>query len=99
MNTPDDVVRLREEMIGELRVLGGVRSEAVEAAMRAVPRHVFAPGVPLEQVYAARTTVWPKYDSTGRMTSTVSAPHIQAVQLEQADVRPGMRVLLITLCF
>jgi protein-L-isoaspartate(D-aspartate) O-methyltransferase len=29
------------------------------------------------------------------MTSTVSAAHIQAVQLEQADVRPGMRVLEI----
>lgn len=96
MNTlHDQTAPLRETMIAELRAMGGIRSEPVAAAFRAVPRHLFVPDAPLELAYAANATVWPKHDGTGRMTSTVSAAHIQAVQLEQADVRPGMRVLEI----
>lgn len=91
----DDTAPLREAMIEELRVLDGIRSEPVAAAFRAVPRHLFAPDVPLDVAYAANTSVWPKRDGAGALTSTVSAAHIQAVQLEQADVRPGMRVLEI----
>ena len=91
----DEARSLREAMVEQLRSLDGIRSEAVAVAFRAVPRHVFAPGAPLVQVYEATTTVWPKHDGTGRMVSTVSAAHIQAVQLEQAEVRPGMRVLEI----
>jgi protein-L-isoaspartate(D-aspartate) O-methyltransferase len=87
--------QLREAMIEQLHSLDGIRSEAVAAAFRTVPRHVFAPVAPLEQVYDATATVWPKHDGAGRMVSTVSAAHIQAVQLEQADVRSGMRVLEI----
>ncbi|GAA2536958.1 methyltransferase, FxLD system [Pseudonocardia hydrocarbonoxydans] len=91
----DETIPLRDVMVEQLRSLGGVRSEPVAAAFRAVPRHTFAPDAPLTQVYDATTTVWPKHDGAGRMTSTVSAAHIQAVQLEQADVRWGMRVLEI----
>jgi protein-L-isoaspartate(D-aspartate) O-methyltransferase len=82
-------------MIDQLRALDGIRSEPVAAAFRTVPRHLFVPDAPVELAYAANAALWPKHDSAGRMTSTVSAAHIQAVQLEQADVRPGMRVLEI----
>jgi protein-L-isoaspartate(D-aspartate) O-methyltransferase len=91
----DQTAPLRDAMIEALRASDGIRSEEVAAAFRAVPRHVFAPDAPVELAYAANATLWPKHDGTGRMTSTVSAAHIQAVQLEQADVRPGMRVLEI----
>ncbi|MGH3589061.1 MAG: methyltransferase, FxLD system, partial [Pseudonocardia sp.] len=96
MNTfHDQSDALREAMVAELRGMGGIRSEAVATAFRAVPRHLFAPDAPVESVYAANATAWSKYDDAGRMTSTVSAAYIQAVQLEQAQVRPGMRVLEI----
>lgn len=91
----DEFVELRQAMVEQLRALDAVRSDAVETAFRAVPRHLFAPGAEPEHVYDATATVWPKHDGSGRMVSTVSAAHIQAVQLEQADVRPGMRVLEI----
>jgi protein-L-isoaspartate(D-aspartate) O-methyltransferase len=44
--------KLRMALVDELRGNGSVRSAAVEAAMRAVPRHVFLPEVPLERAYA-----------------------------------------------
>jgi protein-L-isoaspartate(D-aspartate) O-methyltransferase len=82
-------------MVEQLRALGGLRSERVAAAFSTVPRHLFAPGLSPDRVYAANTSLWPKHNADGLLTSTVSAAHIQAVQLEQADVRPGMRVLEI----
>ncbi|NUW30843.1 methyltransferase, FxLD system [Nonomuraea sp. SMC257] len=64
----------------------------VEAALRAVPRHLFAPEVPLEKAYA-RDIVEVKRSEQGALISTMSAPEIQAMQLVQADIGPGMRVL------
>lgn len=90
-----EAATLREAMVDELRALGGVRSEPVAHAFRTVPRHLFAPAVPMGVVYEANSPVWPKHNDRGTVTSTVSAAHIQAVQLEQADVQPGMRVLEI----
>jgi hypothetical protein len=43
--------QLRMALVDDLRAKGSVRSAAVEAAMRAVPRHVFLPGAPLEQAH------------------------------------------------
>ena len=86
---------LVEMMIAELRTINALRSPTVEAAMRAVPRHVFAPGVNLPEVYAPRTAVVTITDAHGLPTSSVSAPEIQAFMLEQARIEPGMRVLEI----
>lgn len=91
----DDAATLREAMVTALRDEGLITTEIVAAAMNAVPRHDFAPGEPLEKVYHTNTTLVPKIDAEGRQTSVVSASHIQAVQLEQADVRSGMNVLEI----
>ena len=82
-------------MVARLRDEGLITTDSVAAAMNAVPRHDFAPGEPLENVYQTNTTLVPKVDAQGRQTSVVSASHIQAIQLEQADVRPGMNVLEI----
>lgn len=86
---------LREVMIADLRELGAIRNGRVAQAFRAVPRHLFAPGETLEAAYAANSSVVTRRDERGVALSTVSAAHIQATMLEQAALRPGMRVLEI----
>jgi len=86
--------QLRDRLTDELVAKGTIVSNEVEAALRAVPRHLFAPGVPLETAYA-NDTVRVKRDEYGITISSVSAPWLQAMMLEQAQVGPGMRVLEI----
>jgi protein-L-isoaspartate(D-aspartate) O-methyltransferase len=82
---------LRETMIKGLVEQEGL-SDRVAAAFRAVPRHVFAPEVSLEDAYA-NDVVITKRDERGIALSSVSAPWLQAMMLEQAQIQPGMRVL------
>lgn len=89
----DDAAGLRAAMVAGLRDEGLITSEAVAAAMNTVPREAFAPGEPLARVYETHTTLAPKIGADGRQTSVVSASHIQAIQLEQAGIEPGMNVL------
>lgn len=91
----DGAVAFRQGMVTELRDEGLITTDSVAEAMTAVPRHAFAPGEPLEKVYQTSATLAPKIGADGRQTSVVSAASIQAVQLEQADLRPGMTVLEI----
>lgn len=98
MTTPDnrpapDPAVARAAMVTALRDDGLITSSPVAAAMSTVPREAFAPGEPLGRVYATDATLAPKVGPDGRPTSVVSASHIQAIQLEQAAVEPGMRVL------
>ncbi|MYS19885.1 methyltransferase, FxLD system [Streptomyces sp. SID4948] len=92
---PARVNALREGLIAELRGLNALRSQAVEDALRAVPRHLFVPEDSLEKAYAAERALVTKRDERGVALSSVSAARIQAFMLEQADIRPGMRVLEI----
>lgn len=66
----------------------------VEAALRTVPRHLFAPEVPLEKAYANHSIVTKRNDH-GTLLSTVSAPWLQAMMLGQLQVASGQRVLEI----
>ncbi len=81
-------------MVSELRE-DTITSESVAAAFSVVPRHLFAPDEPLEAVYDANTPLVTKTGPDGTALSSVSAAHIQAVMLEQAEIEPGMRVLEI----
>jgi protein-L-isoaspartate(D-aspartate) O-methyltransferase len=72
---------------------GQIRSPAVEAAFRALPRHHFLPGLPLERVY--RDEAIPTHERDGVPISSSSQPAAMAIMLEQLDVRPGHRVLEI----
>ncbi|NEA27656.1 methyltransferase, FxLD system [Actinomadura bangladeshensis] len=94
--TPDlseeTATRLRNALVDKLRDEGTVRSERVEAALRAVPRHAFVPGVPLEQAYAD-DAVYTKQDSAGVSISAASQPTVAAMMLEQLQPAPGQRVL------
>ncbi|MFD5537809.1 methyltransferase, FxLD system [Streptomyces sp. NPDC127079] len=86
---------LRNQMVRHLIETGAVRSPQVVAAFRAVPRHLAAPEVEMEKAYNAESALITKTDETGVDISSVSAPRIQAMQIEQADIQPGMNVLEI----
>lgn len=86
---------LREKMVCKLRELGAIQSDSVVAAVSTVPRHLFAPGEPLETVYAATRAIVTKRNEHGAALSSLSESHIQATMLEQAQIEPGMRVLEI----
>lgn len=92
---PDEATRLRNTVVDTLSAEGWITSPEVEAVMRAVPRHEFAPEASLAAAYEPYAPVITKTDGFGVQLSSVSAPQIQALMLEQAQVRRGMRVLEI----
>lgn len=85
----------REEMVRQLVNTGAARDPRVVDAFRAVPRHLAVPEVTLAKVYDAEFAAVTKSDDTGVQISSVSAARIQAMQIEQAEIKPGMRVLEI----
>ncbi|OIV37458.1 methyltransferase, FxLD system [Mangrovactinospora gilvigrisea] len=87
--------RLGSALIQQLRDLDALRTTEVEQAFRAVPRHLFIPEASAEQAYEAERVEVTVRDPEGRALSSVSAARIQAFMLEQARIRPGMRVLEI----
>ncbi|MFD2024055.1 MULTISPECIES: methyltransferase, FxLD system [Promicromonospora] len=87
-------IGLREEMVQYLVEHGDARTPSVIAALRVVPRH-FVAGADPERAYSPEKPLVTKRSDEGVSLSSVSAARIQAMQLEQADLRPGMRVLEI----
>jgi protein-L-isoaspartate(D-aspartate) O-methyltransferase len=84
---------LRERLVDRLKAQGNIRTGLVEAAFRAVPRHVFLPEVGIADVYTDRA--FPTKHSDGRPISSSSQPAIMAIMLEQLALQPGQRVLEI----
>jgi len=91
MNDTADTAR--DALIDKLAREGRIRSPHVEAAFRAVPRHLFVPDAPLDQAYSDTHIVTKTVD--GRDVSSSSQPTMMAIMLEQLDLRPGQRVLEI----
>jgi len=92
----DQAGELRRAMADRLLAQGWISSPAVEAAFRAVPRHLFVPtGTPLDMAYATDAAPVAKTSPDGVNLSTVSAPWLQARMIAQAGIEPGMRVLEI----
>lgn len=89
----DEAAQLRNKVIDELTADGTITSPEIEAVMRRVPRHAFAPEASLEEAYNTYSAVITKKNEHGVAISSVSAPQIQAMMLEQAGVEPGMNVL------
>ncbi|WP_170201463.1 methyltransferase, FxLD system [Actinocorallia herbida] len=83
---------MRGTLVDALRRHGLVQGEAVDGALRAVPRHLFVPGVPLARAYGHEAVVTYR-DESGAALSSLSEPGLVAAMLEQLDVRPGHRVL------
>jgi protein-L-isoaspartate(D-aspartate) O-methyltransferase len=90
----DLAAELRGKLVDELGEWEPFRTAAVEDAMRAVPRHVFLPGIPIEKAYSHDTIVTHR-DSAGVALSCASQPGIVGAMLEQLNARPGHRVLEI----
>ena len=88
-----DGERTRTRMVDALRSSGRIHSPAVEAAFRAVPRHLFLPGLPVADAYADEAVA--VQFAAGVATSSASQPSMVAIMLEQLDLRPGQRVLEI----
>lgn len=87
----NDVAALHQVLVDKLKAAGHIWSPGVEAAFRAVPRHVFLPGVSVEAVY--RDEAIPTKHLDGEVVSSSSQPKIMAVMLEQLGLEPGHRVL------
>jgi protein-L-isoaspartate(D-aspartate) O-methyltransferase len=88
-----DFATQREAMVALLRERQEV-SEPVAAALRAVPRHLFVPGVEPVDAYRDEPIVT-KRDAAGNPISSSSQPAIMATMLDQLGVEPGHRVLEI----
>ncbi len=81
-------------MVDRLRAKRLVSVASVEAAMRAVPRHLFVPDATAERAYSDENIVTHR-DADGVAVSSASAPGVVAGMLEQLDVAAGHRVLEI----
>jgi protein-L-isoaspartate(D-aspartate) O-methyltransferase len=78
--------------VDRIRADGHARTPAVEAALRAVPRHLFVPDATLADAYADRP-VTIKYDTDGTSISCASQPTVVALMLDQLEAQPGEHVL------
>jgi len=87
---------LRQHMADGLIAEGWITSPHVEAAFRAVPRHLFTPpGTPLATSYNGHAAPVLKKAPDGSNLSSVSGPWLQAKMIAQAGIEPGMRVMEI----
>ncbi len=89
----DNAPALQQALVDKLKSDGHIRSAAVEAAFRVVPRHLFVPGIPLDDVYRDQSIPTKRVD--GLAVSSSSQPAIMAIMLEQLGLEPGHRVLEI----
>lgn len=82
-----------DSMVDDLLSRGSVQSSATERAFREVPRHLFLPGVDLDQVYTSRAIA--TKIQNGVPVSSSSDPAVMATMIEQLDVQTGGSVLEI----
>lgn len=87
--------QLRDALAQNLIEIGAARSPRVVAAFRTVRRHLATPEADMAWTYNAEVATITKTDEHGVDISSVSAPRVQAMQMEQADLAPGMSVLEI----
>lgn len=96
-NTDDrrrsDVEKLHQGLVDQLKSQGHITDPLVEAAFRAVPRHLFLPDKAPEEVYRDEAIATKFLD--GSSISASSQPAIMAIMLEQLQLKPGLHVLEI----
>jgi protein-L-isoaspartate(D-aspartate) O-methyltransferase len=83
---------LRDQLTDRLLDTKVIRTAGVETAFRQTPRHLFLPGVPLDQAYAD-SPVYTKQDAAGASISAASQPWLVAGMLEQLGAQPGERIM------
>lgn len=95
MGDGEPVARHRnEELVSRLEASGALRERAVAGAFRAVLRHHFLPGRPLDEVYED-AAIMTKTGEGGVPISSSSQPAIMAIMLQLLRLRRGHRVLEI----
>ncbi len=82
---------LREALVNSLLAEGHITQPRVAEAFRAVPRHLFLPGMDLAVVYQDEAIAIK--EANGMWLSSSSQPAIMAIMLEQLELQPGQRVL------
>ncbi|MEU5159644.1 methyltransferase, FxLD system [Streptomyces sp. NPDC020875] len=86
---PAEAVRLRRAMADAVTAGGWAASEPVQTALRTVPRHRYMPEQDLRTAYDDDAAPVTRRSATGRATSSVSAPWLQADMIESLRLRPG----------
>lgn len=84
---------LRNRLVDELVEKGFIRSKKTEEAFRKVPRHLFLPGINLEEVYSDGSIITRKIGIEPLSSST--APSLMASMLEALHLEKGLRILEI----
>ncbi|MCA9891237.1 MAG: protein-L-isoaspartate(D-aspartate) O-methyltransferase, partial [Anaerolineae bacterium] len=74
-------------LLNKLRKAGRLKDPRIEAAFRQVPRHLFLPGLSIEQAYADEAIPLKK-DPGGLLVSSASQPTMMSIMLEQLDLQP-----------
>jgi protein-L-isoaspartate(D-aspartate) O-methyltransferase len=90
-----DEIQVRQQaLVDHLKEENCITTSAIEQAFLTVPRHLFLPGEPLDEVYTDQSIVV-RRGAEGQWTSSSSQPAIMAIMLEQLDLKPGQRALEI----
>lgn len=82
------------DLLNKMRKAGRLKDPRIEAAFRKVPRHMFLPGLPIDQAYADEAVPLKK-DPGGLVVSSASQPTMMSIMFEQLDLQPGDNVLEI----
>lgn len=91
----DPTTEMRSRMVERLKdQRGAFRAGPVEDAFRAVPRHLFLPGVDLDKVYSG-DVIPTKFDEQKRPISSSSEVSVMAAMAYQLELERGHRVLEI----
>lgn len=91
---PEQIKRLWGKMIASMRKEGALATPGVETAFSIVPRHLFLPNLPLEEVYTDKA-IGIQHDEQGLLTSSSSQPTMMAIMLNQLRLKSGDNVLEI----
>jgi protein-L-isoaspartate(D-aspartate) O-methyltransferase len=89
----DPTAATREHMVERQKERGAIWSdERIAAAFRAVPRHVFLPGVDLDKVYSG-DVIPTRFDEQKRPISSSSEVGVMWAMAQQLELERGHRVL------
>jgi protein-L-isoaspartate(D-aspartate) O-methyltransferase len=94
-NSQHEASTLRQTLIDQLKqnIPEFILTSEIEEAFRAVPRHLFLPDLPLDQVYRDDAIVTKKEGASALSSS--SQPSVMVMMLKQLGLEPGHRVLEI----
>lgn len=94
MTVERDWVQRNDRMVDGIVERQRFDDPLIAEAFRAVPRHLFLPGVDLDRVYSA-AAIPTQVQSDGVSTSSSSEPGLMARMIDRLRIAPGMQILEI----